>query len=500
MKKIYRDVLSLSSVYAIGSIAQNALSVILIPLYTSYLSTGDFGILALMNLTISLLNSLIFAPISRACSRFYFKPDYQDKNGILLFNLAGLMIIQTLVMAVAYWFLSEWICGLIFDSQDLVHIVRLYTVMLILTSGSSFLLYFIRLLKMARYYVFLSLSNFLLSFFVIVYLLIWLKLGILAVIYGNILGLFYMTLMGIPFVWKHSTFRFSLTIMKEPLKYGYPLVVAGFSNLLIQSGDRYVLKIFRSLSDVGLYSFGYQIAALLNIVLVSPIRDGLKPVVLQKEKQPEEQKRFLINSATYYYWIGLFIALGLSLFAKEAIMILARKQEFWSSWVIVPIISFSYVQHGLGNFLEWGPIMAQKPYHISGSLLASAAVNIGLNFVFIPYWGLLGAAFATLISYVFWNVLRAYYSAKFYSLYFDIYRLLITTSVGVSMYLLSLTFVGIDSLLLTIPLKILILPGYILVFFLLPFFTIQEKNYMKELWQNVRTHGIKAAYGRLKAM
>lgn len=500
MKKIYKDVLSLSSVYAIGNIAQNALSIILIPLYTSYLSPSDFGILALLNLTISLLTSFISSPISSAFGRFYYKPDYQDKNGILLFNLTCLLIFQTLVMAVVYWVLSEWICRVLFNNQDLIHIVRLYGVMLILTSASSFFLSFIRLLKLARYYVFLSLSNFILSFMIIIYLLIRLKLGILAVIYGNMSGLFYMTLLCVPFAWKHSAFQFSLSIMKEPLKYGYPLLVAGYSNLLIQSGDRYVLKMFRSLSDVGLYSFGYQIAALLNIVLVNPIKDGLRPVVLQKEKHPEEQKRFLVNSATYYYWIGLFISLCLSLFAKEAIMILARKPEFWSSWIIVPIISFSYVHHGLGNFLGWGPMMAQKPYHISGSLLASAVVNISLNFIFIPIWGLLGAAFATLVSYIFWNSLKAYYSAKFYSLYFDISRLLIITAVGVGLYLLSLTFAGIDSLLLTIPLKIVILLAYILVFFLLPFFTIQEKNYMKELWHSIRTQGMRAAYGRLKAM
>src|SRR3990172_5543386 len=380
MKKMYRDVLSLSTVYAIGNMAQNAISVILIPLYTSYLTPADFGILALMNLTVSMLTSLISAPLTSAFGRFYFKPDYQDKNGILLFNLSVLLMIQTLLMAVMYVFLSDWICGLLFDKQDMIHIVRLYTWVLILTSVSTFYLSFIRLLKMARYYVFLSLSNLLLSFFLIIYLLIGLKLGIMAVIYGNMFGLFYMTVLCMPFVWKYSTFRFSMSVMKEPLKYGYPLLLAGYSNLLIQSGDRYVLKIFRSLSDVGLYSFGYQIAGFLNTVLVNPTKDGLRPVVLQKEKHPEELKSFLVNSATYYYLSGLFVALGLSVFAKEAIMILARQKEFWDSWVIVPIISFSYVHHGLGNFFGWGLMMAQKSFHISASLLVSAAVNIGLNF------------------------------------------------------------------------------------------------------------------------
>ena len=500
MKKIYRDVLSLSTVYAIGNTAQNVLSVILLPLYTSYLTIEDFGILALMNLTISLLTSVILSPINIALGRFYFKPDYHDKSGILLFNMSGLLIVQTVITAIVYWILRDWICRLLFDTQDMVYIVRLYAVIFILTSMSTFCLYFIRLIKLARYYVFLSLSNFLFSFLVIIYLLIGRKLGILAVIYSNIFGLLYTTLLCIPFVWKYSTFRFSPSIMKAPLKFGYPLLFSGISSQVIKIGDRYILKIFCPLSDIGLYSFGCRIADFMNVILVNPVIDGLRPVALQKEKQPEEQKQFLVNSATYYYWFGLFITLVLSIFAKEVIMVLARQKEFLASWVIVPIISFSYIQYGLGNFLGWGMMMSQKSYHITGTLLVSAAINICLNFVFIPYWGILGAAFVTLISYLFWNFLKAYYSSKFYNLSFNLSRLFIITGIGVGLYLLSLTFEAIDSLLLVILLKVLIILAYPTAFFLFPFFTHLEKDYMKKVWKSIQTNGIRATYDSLKNM
>src|SRR3990172_12128365 len=167
MKKIYRDVLSLSTVYAIGNTAQNVLSVILLPLYTSYLTIEDFGILALMNLTISLLTSVILSPINIALGRFYFKPDYEDKSGILLFNMSGLLIVQTVITAIVYWILRDWICRLLFDTQDMVYIVRLYAVIFILTSMSTFCLYFIRLIKLARYYDFLFLRIFFFSFLLI---------------------------------------------------------------------------------------------------------------------------------------------------------------------------------------------------------------------------------------------------------------------------------------------------------------------------------------------
>jgi O-antigen/teichoic acid export membrane protein len=481
MKKLYLKVLSQSSIYSLGSISQTVLTIILLPLYTRYLSPADFGILALMDLTILLITRLIVPPLDNALGRYYYKPEYSDKKELLLFNLMLVLVAKTALFALLYWFFSGSLVNLLFEGDaQLLYVVQIYVAILVSECISAFLLTYIRLLEVAKYFVFLSLSKLVLSTGLMVYLLTALDLGVLAVIYGQIFGACFLTVLTLPFMLREAKFQISLGVVKEPLKFGYPLVISGYSNLLLNSGDRYMLNMFSSVSSVGLYAFGYRIAALLNTILIVPLNQAIFPTIYQKEENPAEQRAFIATAATYYYFVGIFMALGLSLLAREAIMLLAAP-EFWPAWTVVPIIAFSYVQLGLGRFFKWGALLRNKSYHVSAMVLASALLNIGLNFFMIPLWGILGAALATLIAYIFWNGLTLYYSAKFYSLYFNLGRIGHITVVGVALYLVSLFVANTDSFILNILIKLLLLSIYPLLFFITGFFDSKETAYIQEL-------------------
>jgi O-antigen/teichoic acid export membrane protein len=167
--------------------------------------------------------------------------------------------------------------------------------------------------------------------------------------------------------------------------------------------------------------------------------------------------------------------------------------------VIIPVIAFSYVQHGLGNFVGWGLVMKNKSYHISANIIAAAAVNIGLNFVLIPRWGILGAAFATLASYIVWNTLKMYFSARFYDLRFEVGRLLHVTAVGVGIYGLSLLTVQGESLILDAAIKLLLLASFPFVIVWSGFFHEREKVFIKKTLRTLRQEGIRATVRKARA-
>ena len=430
--------IQLGSIYSIGSISQGALFVLLFPIYTSFLSPQDFGIIGLMSITVSLLTRFVSSPLNSAFTRFYYAPEYREKSGILLFNLFLWALLIITCFAVIFWRISEYLAGVLLQDRNLAHLLKIYALILFLQPFSSLFLCLLRMLERAKYFVFTSISSLLLSAGLTLYLLTVLKKGVLALIVGNLLSLIVTIIMVLPVFIKKSTFRLSRSTLIPPLKYAYPLLLSEYSNLLIQSGDRYVLRIFNSVSTVGLYSFGYQIAGILQTALVTPLKQALQPVVLKQEEDPEAIRHLLRMGATYFYLIGCATCLLISLFSREILMLFARKEVFWAAWVIVPTITYSYVQHGLGNFVGWGMGLMKKSFHVSGIVLVAALVNIGLNFLFIPQWGMLGAAFATMLSYIVWNFLKAYYSAKFYNLHFEVGRLLHITGIGFGLYGLSL--------------------------------------------------------------
>ena len=470
--------IQLGSIYSIGSISQGALFVLLFPIYTSFLSPQDFGIIGLMSITVSLLTRFVSSPINSAFTRFYYAPEYKEKSGVLLFNLFLWALLILTCCAVVFWRISEYLAGILLQDRNLAYLLKIYAFILFLQPLSSLFLCLLRMLERAKYFVFTSISSLLLSVGLTLYLLILLKKGVLSLIVGNLLSLIVTVIMVLPVFIKRSTFKLSHSTLIPPLKYAYPLLLSEYSNLLIQSGDRYVLRIFNSVSMVGLYSFGYQIAGILQTVLVTPLKQALQPVVLKQEKDPEAIRGFLRIGATYFYLIGCAACLLISLFSREILMLFARKEVFWAAWVIVPIITYSYVQHGLGNFVGWGMGLMKKSFHVSGIVLVAALVNIGLNFLFIPQWGMLGAAFATMLSYIVWNVLKAYYSAKFYDLHFEVGRLLHITVIGFGLYGLSLLVANNGASGTDMALKFLFFLGYPLILWSTGFFSESEKEYL----------------------
>ncbi len=122
------------------------------------------------------------------------------------------------------------------------------------------------------------------------------------------------------------------------------------------------------------------------------------------------------------------------------------------------------------------------------------------HFVFVPFWGILGAAYATLISYIVWNGLKIYYSAKFYDLYFDIKRLGHITIIGVGLYLMSIYVANISSIYINIAIKFIILLSYPIIFFITGFFTVKEKEYMRRFWITLRKEGVRETYARIRAV
>jgi O-antigen/teichoic acid export membrane protein len=149
--------------------------------------------------------------------------------------------------------------------------------------------------------------------------------------------------------------------------------------------------------------------------------------------------------------------------------------------MIVPIISLSYVQLGAGWFFLHGILLQNKTQYLSVLVLVCALVNIGLNLIFIPMFGAIGAAFSTLIAYIFLNILYIYYSAKLHDLHFEIGRMAYISVVAIGLYIASLFIANSDSIFINIVVKFFILLTYTPIFLFGTFLTPKEKIYIQRL-------------------
>lgn len=493
----YKKLLRLGSIYSFGQVSEKALNFFFIPLYTAFLSPSDFGIIGLMSITVGLIESTFLSPIVNGFIRYYYSPEFSEKQETLVFTSYLLTIIQSAFLAVLFYMMSTNIAALILGRTDLDYAVKLYSLVLFFSPISGFCLNLIRMRERAGAFVFVSISNLLFTAAIILYFLIVRKAGFYALIYGNLFTVIYSSLVLLPAVLKNSKLSVDLSIMGEPLRYGYPLIFTSFSIFLIQSGDRYVLKILGSLEKVGLYSFGYSFAGIINILLTTPLKNAINPIVYKQEGDKAALNEFVRNSADYFFLLGSFVCLIFCIFGKELFSLMIVSDSFMAAWVVVPVIAFCYILHGLSNIFGKGPSLAKKSFHISGIVIFVAVFNIELNFIFIPHWGIFGAAVATLFTYIIWDALYIYYAKKFYDMGFNLKRLIHIAVIGVGSYLLSVYLFQTESVLLNTILDLLIVVLYIPLFFLTGFFTEEEKKYIGHFFSRIKDEGILDTLKRL---
>ncbi len=145
------------------------------------------------------------------------------------------------------------------------------------------------------------------------------------------------------------------------------------------------------MSEVGLYSFGCNIGNMVTLAIGTPVISGVWPTIRRMETRVEEQRAFVRQVTTYVCVAGAALAMGLSIFAHELIRLLASRPEFVAAAVVVPLLTFSQALQGLAAFTEAGITLGNKPAYCSVTAFAAAAVNLGLGFLLIHRFGILGA-------------------------------------------------------------------------------------------------------------
>jgi O-antigen/teichoic acid export membrane protein len=466
--------------YAAAGIGRQALNVLLIPLYTIYLGPKDFGVLALLTISGTLVLRTVETPVGNALQRFYFRPDYRDRRDVLLFNLALFVGVNVLAVLVLYRLAAGGIAILLFRDPALAAAVWLHGFVVAFSITTSLTGVFVMLLERARIYTVASLLNVIVTGVVSVSLLAYARLGVAAVVLGQAAGLLFQTLLCLPSVAQHAERLIDWRVLREPLRFGYATLVSGYSNILIIAGDRYMLGFLRTVTEVGLYSFACNIGNLVTLAIGTPVISGVWPTIRRMEERPDEQRAFVRRVTTFVCAAGVALAVVLSIFAAELIRLLATP-EFAAAAAVVPLLAFSQALQGLAAFTEAGITLGNKPAYCSGTALAGAAANIGLGLLLIPWFGILGAGWATLASFLLWNGLNLHYSTKFYRLQFDVPSLVHSLVLGAILVAAAQLLPGGLSPFLLWPLKAVLAAAYPLLLIVTGFLRPDEWETLKEV-------------------
>ena len=481
MYKDLKNILKHGSVYMFGIILGRIVGFLMIPVYTAYLSTENYGTLSLLGLTIDIVATLFGLGMASAVVRTYQKfEDEPSRRKVISSALLGSISVMAVITATAM-LLSPQLSQLIFSSEEYTGYFRLTFLGMFLASGIEIPMIFLRIKLQSGKYVGISLIKMVMQLSLNIWFLVGLGLGIYGVLYSTLIS---STIFALYLTF--STLRkvgigFDFSKYVEMLRFGMPIIVSDVSSFMLTYSDRYFLNYFADLGTVGIYSMSYTFGMILSMLINGPFMSVWGTEMFKYGKQ-EDGKPIFAKVLIYYLLIALALCLGLSLLTRDVLRIMAD-ESYWSAYKYVALISLSYVLNGALYIAGAGILLSGKSKYRAYSTSSAMVANIVLNFLLIPTMGAWGAAISTLASYVVRLTLDVYFAQQLYHVTYDIKRVVMLGLLFL-VILVPFSYIRIENL----PLSLLTNTVAALLFPVLVYFsgvlTPEEKSWVQRFFKS----------------
>lgn len=311
------------------------------------------------NLAISLAVALIIAVINLLISEYYGNSYVND----MLWIISCLIVLQTMIIRIGNFFRAE-------QRTILFNTITFINRALALTFGIGFLFFFYKNVK--TYFTGVILADLLLILIVVNFL---------------------------DFKSIRIT-RISPRVFKEILSYGIPLTVFELSDLFVKFFDRYLIQWLDGLEQLSLYSVAHSLNSYVAGTISLGLSYSLMPIYMDiyARHGPVDTEKFLSNAASYISVLSIPIVFGLSALGGDIITILASS-KYAKAGEIVPFLAAGLTLWGFLPIFAADLYISKRTWQLSFILLLGSGLNILLNLLLIPQWGIKGAAVASLATY-----------------------------------------------------------------------------------------------------
>ena len=403
-----------TSIYFIGIIIEKGLAFMLIPLYTHYLSTTDYGILTIIQSIIAILIILFSLSFNGSASRYHI-------YGNSIFrryhygNIFSYVTIFSLIGASLFYIFGDYILN--FFKIPFYPYAPLAIAISYLSIIYSIYQLKLQMEQKALAYVFNNIAKFIISTSLIIYLIVVAHKSVDGVLFGMLLGFLLLVIYFIATL-KRDEIRFNLNrkLFKKYYKYSIYLVPHNLAGVLNSFLDRFFITGMMNLSQAGIFALGGQIAGVLSI-FSSAINSAITPIVLNAYKSKDYN--FLINLANISILFILLMAVFLSIFSLDIIHLVSPKSYAQASFVL-SILGFYFVVQ-MYYFMTSSVLfyVEKATKYVAVATLLSLGLNFIFNYFFIKLWGIKGASFATLLSMIIVNYIVIFIANRFIKIEFE---------------------------------------------------------------------------------
>jgi O-antigen/teichoic acid export membrane protein len=383
-----------SFVYGLGGLVSKLVGIFLLPIYTHRVSKAQFGEVEQIMAAVAVAAVVLRLGLVTAMFRFCWdhrEPDARRRTIRTAFT--AILVLSTIGLGLGLALLAP-LASVLHSSRELtlIGVLGLWVSM-----NFDVLAGIYRIEQRPTAFVTYSLLNVAITIVLSIVLVIPLDMGAAGIMVGNFSGTYITYVMLLVARRETVGLMWDRDLLRRMVDFSLPLVPAGVALWALNLADRFQVINLASRAQLGSYSAASKIA--LGIMLpIAAFQTAWVPFANAFTDESEAKRTYRL---VFVYW-SILMACGvvaISLFTPPYVHLLMPR-AWWGSAPVVPLLAVGSTLYGAYLILSIGVNRSKRTKLTPAVTAAAAAVNIGLNFAFIPRWGIVGAGASTVIGYV----------------------------------------------------------------------------------------------------
>jgi len=406
------------AVYGAGDLILRAAAFFTLPIYTRIFGPEQYGIWSLVTTIIGLLSIILSLGGDTTYARFFFDARTGREKRLVTSTWFGFLFLWSLSL-VSLWllmsrYLSQWTLGT--DQYGILFLLALLAAPLSLMNNMCSQV--LRNQFQSKLFSALNIISMILSVGLGLYAAVVMDLGLTGIFGGTFVAACLMFPLRLWTIRSLLGPLFSLPLLKRLLLFTFPLVPMALAYWVFSLSDRVVLGKLSTLDQVGLYGIAFTLTGLLSFVNAS-FGQAWAPIALKIYEEERDRAPIFFGRVMTHLLVGFgLLSVLITTFAKELLIVLSTSAYYPAASAVGPLALATTASASTHVTALSISLTMRTKYFAYYSWLA-ALLNLGLNILFVPRWGMLAASWTTAVSYLFLTVSYSITSQRLWAVKYE---------------------------------------------------------------------------------
>ncbi len=397
-------------VYAIGIMLDKVVAFMMLPIYTRFMTTTDYGLLQLVGVTLEIVSIVAGSRLATGIFRYYHKADTDREKHQVLGTALVLMAVLYFACAGILWIFAEPVSQLVWKTTEYANLIRVGGVGFAFSSLLIVPTSHLQLIKRSGTFVAINAAKLGVQLTMNIILVVFLSMGAMGILIGTLVANVVIGLVLVGMLIRVAGLRFSGAAARNLLRFGIPMIGTQIAGVMLTSGDRFFLQNEDGTSAVGIYGLAYMFGFLLTAIGYLPFQTAWEPVRFEVAKR-EDRNEIYSRVFVYFNILLMTVAMGIAVYVKDVLVIMADP-AFHSAADLVPVILIAYALYSWTKVLDLGILISEKTEFVTLANFVAAGVAFVAYALLIPRYFGFGAAWATVIAFAVRLVMIHIYSQR----------------------------------------------------------------------------------------